>query len=154
GTSCVEFPSARVRRRTALRMLLPASPRRLQGRWNCFPMKFRLVWVGSDDDGGGPPRLREKTAAPADYTPKSTYEQRDGVMLRRERLQNGRLRYTPLANFTARIVGDILRDDGEQERREFGMEADIGGCKVAFPISAVEFGRMNWVLRRLGPAGI
>jgi hypothetical protein len=63
-------------------------------------------------------------------------------------------RHTPLANFTARIVGDILRDDGEQERREFGMGADIRGCKVAFPISAVEFGRMNWVLRRLGPQAI
>src|SRR5271154_439593 len=113
-------------------------------------MKFRLVWVGSDDDESWQARRREDTAALADSTPKSGYEQREGAMLRRERLQNGRPRYTQLANFTARIVGDLLLDDGEHERREFGMEAELAGCKVAFPLSASEFGRMNWVLHRLG----
>jgi hypothetical protein len=117
-------------------------------------MKFRLVWVGSDDDGSEQPRPREGTAALADPTPRSPYEQRDGAMFRRERLQNGRIRYTPLANFTARIVSDILRDDGEQERREFGIEAELGGSKLIFPLSAAEFGRMNWVLHRLGPQAI
>jgi hypothetical protein len=113
-------------------------------------MKFRFVWVGSDDDGSGRPCLRED----ADYTPRSGYEQRDGAMFRRERLQNRRLRFTQLANFMARIVADIVLDDGEQERREFGIEAELGRCKVAFPLSAAEFGRMNWVLRRLGPQAI
>jgi hypothetical protein len=117
-------------------------------------MKFRLVWVGSDDDGSEQPRPREGTAALADSTPRSPYEQRDGAMFRRERLQNGRIRYTPLANFTARIVSDILRDDGEQERREFGIEAELGTYKVSFPLTAAEFGRMNWVLHRLGPQAI
>ena len=117
-------------------------------------MKFRLVWMGSDDEGGGQRRLRENTASLPDYTPRSVYEERDGAMLRRERLQNGRLRYTPLANFTARIVGNILRDDGEQERREFRIEAELGRCKVAFLLAAAEFGRMNWVLHRLGPQAI
>jgi hypothetical protein len=122
--------------------------------WGYFPMKFRLVWVGSDDEGVVKPRLQEGSTAVADSTSRSGYEQRDGIMLRRERLQNGRLRYTPLANFTARIVGDILRDDGEQKRREFEIEAELGACKVAFPLSAAEFGRMNWVLHRLGPKAI
>jgi Domain of unknown function (DUF927) len=117
-------------------------------------MKFRLVWMGSEDDGDKQPQLRRDIAGTADSTPRPGYEQRDGIMLRRERLQNGRLRYTPLANFTARIVGDILRDDGEQKLREFGIEAELGGCKVAFPLSAAEFGRMNWVLHRLGPKAI
>jgi hypothetical protein len=117
-------------------------------------MKFRLVWMGSEDDGGGHSRPWEDTATLPDNTPRSGYEQRDGAMLRRERLQNGRLRYTPLANFTARIVVDILRDDGEQERREFGIEAELGGCKAAFSLSTSEFSRMNWVLRRLGPQAI
>ena len=85
---------------------------RLPPDGNGFPMKFRLVWVGSDDDGGKQPRAREGTAALADETPRSSYEQRNGAMLRRERLQSGRVRYTPLTNFTARIVSDILRDDG------------------------------------------
>ena len=116
-------------------------------------MKLRLVWVGSDDDGSGKPHGRDTAALP-DYTPRSGYEQRDGAMLRRARLHNGRLRYTPLANFTARIVSDILRDDAEQEQREFEIEAELGGCKVAFQLSAAEFGRMNWVLHRLGPRAI
>ena len=73
-------------------------------------MKFQLVWIGSEDDGGGQPRRED---AHADHTPRSGYEQRDGAMFRRERLQNGRLRFTQLSNFTARIVGDILLDDGD-----------------------------------------
>ena len=117
-------------------------------------MKFRLVWVGSDDDGGGVPRLRESPATLSDHTPRSGYEQRDGALFRRERLQNGRSRFTQLTNFTARIVSDIVLDDGEQERREFSVEAEVGGCKMAFPLSTAEFGSMNWVLRRLGPKAI
>jgi hypothetical protein len=117
-------------------------------------MKFRLVWVGSEKEGSEQPSPQEDTPAPADGTPRSGYEQRDGLMLRRQRLQNGRVRYTPLANFTARIVSDIHRDDGEREEREFGMEAELGGCKVTFSLSAAEFGRMNWVLHRLGPQAI
>lgn len=116
-------------------------------------MKFRLVWMGSEDDGNGQPRPREDTAH-AEHTPRWGYEQQDGAMVRRERLQNGRLRYTPLTNFTARIVRDILRDDGEHERREFGIEAELGGSKLTFSLSAAEFGRMNWVLHRLGPQAI
>jgi hypothetical protein len=85
-------------------------------------MKFRLVWMGSDDNGGEQPRLRGDAAAHADYTPKSGYEQRDGAIFRRERLQSGRLRFTQLTNFTARIVGDIVLDDGEQERRNSGWK--------------------------------
>ena len=117
-------------------------------------MKFRLVWVGPDDDSGRQPRLREDAASLPDHTPRFGYEQRDGAMFRRERLQNGRLRFTQLTNFTARIVCDIVLDDGEQERREFGIEAELGGDKVSFPLSTAEFGNMNWVLRRLGPKAI
>ncbi len=117
-------------------------------------MKFRLVWVGSDDEEGGQRRLPENSAILSDHTPRSGYEQREGVMLRRERLQNGRLKYTPLANFTARIVADILRDDGEQEKREFRIEAELAGFKLALVLTAAEFGRMNWVLRLIGPQAI
>jgi len=45
-------------------------------------------------------------------------------------------------------------DDGAEERREFGMEAEVVGCRVAFVVSAAEFGRMGWVLSRLGPQAI
>jgi hypothetical protein len=75
-------------------------------------------------------------------------------MFRRERLQNGRLRFTQLADFTARIVSDVVLDDGEQERREFGIEAEIGGRKISLLLSTAEFSRMNWVMRLLGPLAI
>jgi len=110
--------------------------------------------MGPEDHGDGQPRLRERAATHPGDTLRSEYERRDGAMLRRVRSQNGRLRFTPLANFTARIVGDLLLDDGEQEQREFAMEAELGGRILAFPVPAAEFGRMNWVLRRLGPQAI
>ena len=126
---------------------------RLPPDGNRFPMKFRLVWVGSDDDRSKQPGPREGSALP-DAAPRSGYEQQKGVMLRRERMQNGRVRYTALANFNARIVSDILRDDGEQERREFRIETELDGSKLTLALSAAEFGRMNWVLGRLGPQAI
>ena len=57
-------------------------------------MKFRLVWMGSEDDRDKQPQLRRDSDAIADSTPRSGYEQRDGIMLRRERMQNGGLRCT------------------------------------------------------------
>jgi hypothetical protein len=50
-----------------------------------------------------------------------------------------RVRYTPLANFIARIVSDILRDDGEQEWREFGIEAALAGPAPACSCRHLEF---------------
>ena len=45
-------------------------------------------------------------------------------------------------------------DDGAEELREFEMEAEVVECRVAFVVSAAEFGRMGWVLSRLGPQTI
>ena len=100
-------------------------------------MKFRLVWVGSDDDGGGQHRLPEDPNAVRDDKPHSASEQRDGAVFRRERLKNGRLRLTQLTNFSVRIVGDIVHDHGEQQQREFGIEARAPGRStnsMAFPL--------------------
>jgi hypothetical protein len=123
-------------------------------RENCIHMKFRLVWMGADDDGDKQPQLQKQSAVRDNHTPRSGYEKRDGGLLRRERLQSGRLKYTVLTNFIAQIVGDVILDDGEQDRREFGMEVELRGRKIVFRLSAVEFGRMSWVLRRLGPQAI
>ncbi len=70
------------------------------------------------------------------------------------RLEKGGERATALTNFDARIVSDFLLDDGERERREFGLEADIGGRRIAFALSTTEFARMDWPLSRLGPRAI
>jgi len=75
-------------------------------------------------------------------------------MVRQRRLPDGRLRLIPVANFRARIVSDIMLDDGAESRRHCGVEAELGGQKVVFTVPAAEFGRMGWVLSRLGPRAI
>jgi hypothetical protein len=64
-------------------------------------------------------------------------------MVRREQVKNGRAKYTPLANFHARIVRDLIFDDGEHERRAFALEAELEGRRLAFTVSAAEFTRMG-----------
>ena len=68
--------------------------------------------------------------------------------------KGGQPRYTPLTNFTARIARDTVLDDGEEGQREFALEASLRGETLSFRVPAVEFGRMNWVLRRLGSQAI
>jgi hypothetical protein len=82
------------------------------------------------------------------------YEQRGNEMVRRQRLQNGRLKFTTLTNFTARIVADVIFDDDAHPRRQFEVEAEVGGRKIAFVIPAGEFSQMGWVLNRLGPQAV
>lgn len=118
-------------------------------------MKFRLVWVGSDDDPDANPPANPEAAVIADGQPGGTsYELRGAEMVRSERLNNGRRKIIPLANFKARIVCDLVFDDDDDSRREFGIEAELAGQRLSFTISAAEFGRMNWVVDKLGPQAI
>lgn len=57
---------------------------------------------------------------------------------------------TTLTNFTARIVSDVIEDDGAEERRAFGLSADFHGRASAFSLPAAQFGGMSWVMERLG----
>ena len=59
----------------------------------------------------------------------------------------------PLANFTARILRDIVYD-GNGPEREFSLEAQVAGQKITFVVPASQFSRMNWVLRELGPQAV
>src|SRR6266568_5071900 len=90
-------------------------------------MKFRWVLLGPDDGPDGPPQVCHG-AAPGPAAPSGAprYALRGTDMVRREQLQNGRWKCTAVANFTARIVSDIIRDDGAEERRDFGLEAELG----------------------------
>jgi hypothetical protein len=82
------------------------------------------------------------------------YERREAGMIRREQLNNGRGRVTAVANFSARIVRDLILDDDDGQSREFGVEAELEGQKLSFVVPAAEFSRMGWVLRQLGPQAI
>ena len=117
-------------------------------------MKFKFIYL-PDDNPDDPPRACESGAAePASPRGGLRYENDGTDMIRREQWANGRSRCTAAANFQARIVRDIVLDDGTEERREFGVEAELGGRRVAFVVPATEFGRMGWVLSRLGPQAI
>src|SRR5215471_3978316 len=111
-------------------------------------MKFRLVWMGPEDDPHA--AMSSSTRASLAGSPSTVrYEQRGTEMVRRELLASA-TKIIPLANFTARIVRDLLLDDDTQLRREFEIVAELDGTKTALVLPAAEFGRMGWVLDKLG----
>jgi len=118
-------------------------------------MKFKFVLLEPDDDPDGRRLAQERAAGiPPSQCQALQYEQRGADIVRVEQRQNGSLKSTAVANFHARIVRDVILNDGQEEKREFGVEAELGGRRVAFSVSAAEFSRMGWVLNRLGPQAI
>jgi hypothetical protein len=59
---------------------------------------------------------------------------------------------TPLTNFIAQIVGDIILDDGVEESHSFAIEARLGERQRRFEVPASRFASMNWVAEKLGAA--
>jgi hypothetical protein len=118
-------------------------------------MKFRFVLLGPDDDPNDSTPLPDSAAEVRTRPSSPVRYQRSGAgMVRTEQMEGGRKKITVLANFNARIAGDLIVDDGDQERREFRMEAEVAGRISAFSVSAFEFARMSWVLNKLGPQAI
>jgi hypothetical protein len=108
-----------------------------------------------DDPPGQPPSSQKGAAAfPRFPSGKPRYEQRGTEMVRPECLDNGRLKRIAVANFTARIVRDLVRDDDDEPRRDFELQAELEGQTCKFVVPAAEFGRMGWVLKKLGPQAI
>jgi len=60
----------------------------------------------------------------------------------------------PLANFRARITGDIVEDDGAEERRSFEIEAELNGRRSVFIIPAERYAGMSWPTEHLGAGAI
>jgi hypothetical protein len=60
-----------------------------------------------------------------------------------------------LANFSAVITADLTKDDGSAEtERAFRIEAECGGEKRTFDVSADEFRDLKWHMPKIGPAAI
>lgn len=114
-------------------------------------MKFRMILLGPDDPEGRPSRGVE---ARGHRRKTISYEQHEGGMVRLEGAGNGPVRCTPLTNFHARIVREIISDDGAEQRRTMRLEAEVAGKTVSFVLQTSDFNRMNWVLRELGPKAI
>lgn len=62
----------------------------------------------------------------------------------------------PLANFDARIVAEVVRDDGAEQVRVFVLEGttDTGAALPQVEIPAREYDRMTWVAERWGTAAL
>jgi hypothetical protein len=56
----------------------------------------------------------------------------------------------PLTNFTARIVDDIVSDDGTETTRQFALEATLNGRTHRFTVAAAQFPSLGWVSEYLG----
>ena len=57
---------------------------------------------------------------------------------------------TPLTNFTARILADILEDDGAETSLRYRLQARRGERAVTFTIPAASFDGFGWVAEHLG----
>jgi len=60
----------------------------------------------------------------------------------------------PLTNFQARIVADVIHDNGLEKTHSFELEAGKAGTSRRFVIPAGRFASMNWVIENLGPQAI
>lgn len=110
-----------------------------------------MILLGPDDPEGRPSREVE---ARGHRRKTISYEQHEGGMVRLEGAGNGPVRSTPLTNFQARIVREIISDDGAEQHRTMRLEAEVAGKTISFVLQPSDFNRMNWVLRELGPKAI
>lgn len=59
-----------------------------------------------------------------------------------------------LTNFKAKIVGDLLLDDGVGTTRQFEIEATIKGQSNRFMVPAAEFAELRWVAEQVGAEAV
>lgn len=79
-------------------------------------------------------------------------ESSSGIIWRRP-TQNG---VSPvfLTNFNARIITDIIRDDGSETTRRFEIETKLSGKQAVIEVPASQFAGMGWVPENLGAHAI
>ena len=68
--------------------------------------------------------------------------------------KNDKETVSPLTNFCARIVREIVHDDGAEISRRFEIEGYLDGRYHLFTVSAAEFARMDWVISQMGSKAI
>jgi hypothetical protein len=61
---------------------------------------------------------------------------------------------TPLTNFQAAIVGEVVEDDGAETRRLLELEARLGERAARFTLTPAAFAAMAWPIENLGAAAI
>jgi hypothetical protein len=68
--------------------------------------------------------------------------------------ENGKASVTHLSNFSAKIVKQVVVDDGHTKERHFIIDARVGNHNRRIQIPAASFHSMNWVSEHLGASAI
>jgi hypothetical protein len=68
--------------------------------------------------------------------------------------RQGDVETVPLSNFTARIAEEIVLDDGQEQSKEFVIEAVVAGAISRFRIPSKQFAPLAWIEERLGAQAI
>jgi len=95
----------------------------------------------------------EVSASSGDAPPPIPYSETDHGIMWSKPTQHGP-RLEPLTNFTARITGDVVEDDGAAQRRSFAIEAGLGSNLSTFEVPGERFPGMGWVPEHLGASAI
>ncbi|HXM55234.1 MAG TPA: DUF3854 domain-containing protein, partial [Candidatus Dormibacteraeota bacterium] len=99
------------------------------------------------------PRSERSQRADTDDEDPHPYREEFGRLYYEKPTRDGSV-LVPLCNFTARIVAEVVEDDGVEERRHYQMTAQLKRRKVAFEISEALFATMSWVPKYLGAKAI
>jgi hypothetical protein len=81
--------------------------------------------------------------------PSAVYEENNGELIWRKATNQGEVP-VQLTNFRARIVSDIIEDDGIDPKHVLEIEACCRRGKRTFCVPASEFTKMNWAIEKLG----
>jgi hypothetical protein len=60
----------------------------------------------------------------------------------------------PLTNFEAKIIRDVVEDDGVEQRRRFHLEAKLNSKTIYFELPAAQFTTMGWIHNSLGASAV
>ena len=82
------------------------------------------------------------------------YRETAGGLVWVKQTQHGEV-ITPLTNFSARIIGHVLEDDGLEQRRSFHIEASLRERIIRVDVPAERLAGVDkWAIEQLGPKAI
>lgn len=82
------------------------------------------------------------------------YQERDGRIVRVTSPKGGGLQEVPLTNFVARIVANIVEDDGVSIHRQLSVDVSLRGRHLTIQVPASKFSTMDWPIEQLGGEAI
>ncbi len=97
--------------------------------------------------------LKDPSQAAVHDAPHVPYRETPGGLVWDKPTQNGPIP-TLLTNFAARIVRDVVEDDGAESRRAFEIEAALNGRRELFSVPSSQFAGMAWATEHLGAEAI